>query len=858
MKTRFLFAVPVILGLVAAAFIPSIQAASISRDRQRPARPAQAAAKAPGYAIVIPANHPELNAAVQALKSKHAALDPKVFTYKTDVREVLPDLRETRPYYTCFVTPKELAGRAFTGEVSRMTREITPDPYCDTFWGIITGYDAEDIRRVAEFKGPIGITDALDMVGGFHHSLMKRCYSFDETQEDNLRITDPAKKYDNKKTRIDKDFTAEFLKLANGGGFQIMMTSGHASEHDWASGYLNPNMYLIDRNGALFARDTRGRVTEIKDMTPKIWCAAGNCLIGNIPHGQDSCMATAMIHSFGVYQLMGYTIETWFGRQGWTAQGMLTDYPGYYSFNESFHFANAWIVENLVKRNLNHLTLDTSDYSAFEIKAAQTLRGIRFRNSEEQREALGLLYDRDVVAFYGDPAMRAAIDPKPGQTLKLERSTDADGVLTLKLTALKDDQWKEQGVYLPYGRVFGAPELVSKSFDGDAITASAFACVKLKGPFKKGDALTISVRDAGTGKAPSGAVGAIRKSLDALPSGVTAADLDSRLNRAISRIPQDKLDALADIMSGNPAESGYLAALVAEMPECDYADIDPARLLEDVRYAMKARAEVSWRSQISEDLFLRYILPYWSVNEKRDPWRKFFYDRFMPGVRQCGTASEAVKYLNDHVFKELNVTYDAVKRPKADQSAMESIAASYASCTGLSVILLNACRACGIPARFTGCPQWTDRSGNHSWIEFWDSQWIYEGASSSDPRNRSWVGDKVKEATEDSLVGGVWAVTTEPQKDGAFFVLPWRPADRSYPAVPLRAFYLDDGMFSCDLSRFSAEKSPVWLYYRGEPWHRLAPPVARSIDLPASALADMTVRLESDKEGKLVPLVQKN
>ena len=857
MKTRFLFAVPVILGLVAAAFIPSIHAAASGGNRTaRTGRPQQAAVKAPGYAIVVPANHPELDPAVNALKAKHAALGPKVFTYKTDVREVLPDLRESLPYYTCFVTPKELAGRKFTGEVSRMAREILPDPYCDTFWGIITGYDNSDIRRVAEFKGPIEITDALDMVGGFHHSLMRRCYSFDETQEDNLRITDPSKNFDNKKTRIGRDFTEEFLKLVKGGGFQIMMTSGHASEHDWASGYLSNNMYLIDRKGGLAARDTRGRVTEFKDMTPKIWCAAGNCLIGNIPHGQDSCMATAMIHSFGVYQLMGYTIETWFGRQGWTAQGMLTDYPGYYSFNESFHFANAWIVENLVKRNLNHLTLDTSDYSTFELKAAQTLRGIRFRNSEEQKEALGLLYDRDVVAFYGDPALRAAIDPKPGQTLKLERSTGADGVLTLKLTALKDDQWKEQGVYLPYGRVFSAPELVSKSFDGDVIAASAFACVKLKGPFKKGMELTLKVKDAGNGRASSGAVGTIRKALSALPAGVTAADLESRLNRALSGISPDKLDAFAAAADANPAEGAYLAALMAEMPECDYADADPARLLEDVRYAMKVRAEVPWRDQISEDLFLRYILPYWSVNEKRDPWRKFFYDKFMSGVRGMKTPSEAVKYLNDHVFKELNVTYDAVKRPKADQSAQESIAASYASCTGLSVILLTACRACGVPARFTGCPQWTDRSGNHSWIEFWDGQWIYEGASSSDPRNRSWVGDKVKEATEDSLVGGVWAVTTEPQPDGAFFVLPWKPADRSYPAVPLRAFYLDNGMISYDLSRFGAEKSPVWLYYRGEPWYRLAPPVAQTVDLPASVLADMTVRLDSDKDAKLVPLVQ--
>jgi len=871
MKTRLvltLSSVSVILGIAAAVFISPLHAASVGKSAD--ARRVRAGdASRTGYAIVVPANHPELNAAVQALKTKHAALGSKVFTYKQDVREVLPDLQEMLPYYTCFVTPKELAGRAFTGEVSRMAREILPDPYCDTFWGILTGYDASDIRRVAEFKGPISITDALDMVGGFHHSLMRRCYSFDETQKDfNLRITDPSKKYDNEHTMIDKDFTNEFLKLVKGGGFQLMMTSGHASEHDWASGYLNPNMYLIDHRGSLAARDTRGRVTEFKDMTPKIWCAAGNCLIGNIPHGEDSCMATAMIHSFGVYQFMGYTIETWFGRQGWTAQGMLTDYPGYYSFTESFHFANSWIVENLVKRDLNHITLDTSDYDTFQIKAAASLRGIRFRNSEEQKEALGLLYDRDVVAFYGDPAMRAAIDPKPGQTLKLERSLNKEGdVLTLKLTALKEDQWKEQGVYLPYGFVMASPEIVSKSFDADVITSSIFACVKLKGKIQKGDEITLAIRDAKKGTAEtkpatetktitdSATANALRKSLSMLPAGATATDLSARLDRVLSRLPQKTVDTLA-ILALNPPEGPYLAALVAEMPECDYADIDPFRLADDVNYALKVREEIPWKDQISEDLFLRYILPYWSVNEKRDPWRKFFYDKFMPGVRETKTPSEAVKYLNDHVFKELNVTYDAVKRPKADQSAMESIKASYASCTGLSVILLNACRACGIPARFVGCPQWTDRSGNHSWIEFWDNQWIYEGASSSDPRNRSWVGDKVKEATEDSLVGGVWAVTTEPQRDGAFFVLPWKPTDRSYPAVPLRAFYLDKGMMTYDLSRFSREKSPVWLYYKGEPWYRLAPPVAASIDLPSSVLADISVRLDSDKSAKLTPLVQ--
>ena len=65
-------------------------------------------------------------------------------------------------------------------------------------------------------------------------------------------------------------------------------------------------------------------------------------------------------------------------------------------------------------------------------------------------------------------------------------------------------------------------------------------------------------------------------------------------------------------------------------------------------------------------------------------------------------------------------------------------------------------------------------------------------------------------------------------------------------------------MIAFDLSRFSGEKSPVWLYYKGEPWYRLTPPVAKSIDLPGSVLADMSVRLDSDQSAKLTPLVRKN
>ena len=46
------------------------------------------------------------------------------------------------------------------------------------------------------------------------------------------------------------------------------------------------------------------------------------------------------------------------------------------------------------------------------------------------------------------------------------------------------------------------------------------------------------------------------------------------------------------------------------------------------------------------------------------------------------------------VFKKLGVSYHATKRPRPDQSPFESIACGgHASCTGLSTMLVDACRA---------------------------------------------------------------------------------------------------------------------------------------------------------------------
>ena len=112
---------------------------------------------------------------------------------------------------------------------------------------------------------------------------------------------------------------------------------------------------------------------------------------------------------------------------------------------------------------------------------------------------------------------------------------------------------------------------------------------------------------------------------------------------------------------------------------------------------------------------------------RRNEWRKDFYDRFLPIAKECSSPGEAVKRLNVEVFKIFNVAYHATKRPKPDQSPYESIQAGFASCTGLSILLIDTgAGGRGIPARMVGTPRWTDNSGKETIAgsRSWDREWF--------------------------------------------------------------------------------------------------------------------------------------
>ena len=227
--------------------------------------------------------------------------------------------------------------------------------------------------------------------------------------------------------------------------------------------------------------------------------------------------------------------------------------------------------------------------------------------------------------------------------------------------------------------------------------------------------------------------------------------------------------------------------LIANMPECDLKALGSDYLLSNVRHAYLAREATPWGKNIPKELFFEDVLPYVSINERRDDWRKDFYDRFLPIAKASPTPSDAVKRLNVEVFQTFNVAYHATKRPKPDQSPYESVKAGYASCTGLSILLIDACRAVGIPARMVGTPRWTDNSGNHTWVEVWDREWSFVGACEPSKLNETWFLEKASKADESKPENRIYATSFKPTN--THFPMVWKRSSREVPAEDVTRRY---------------------------------------------------------------------
>jgi hypothetical protein len=461
-------------------------------------------AGAADYAVVVSegtAGEVGWGKVVAGLAEKHGAT---VMKWKGSVDEVLPALKGEHPRFTCFVATPAEAGRDFVNGVHRMTRKLDEDPWVDTRWGILTGLTAEDaMRSVTEREGLV-----IRKVGSGTELAMDRIESgtwYCELRQGHM--VSKASGGEAAEGKAPGDTTAALVGLMNEGKPDMWVTSGHATERDWMLGFRYRNGFWKSAAGRLYGEDTKGRTFDVKSPNPKVYLPIGNCLMGHID-GPDA-MALAYMHSAGVRQMIGYVEPTWYGYMGWGMLDYFVEQPGRYTLSEAFTANSLALLHRLGMACPEALAVEKYDGMG-QTKEKLSLTAAGKAAGLKPMDVNGLLFDRDMVAFYGDPAWEARM--AEGKCNFRQELTEKDGVYTLTVTPLAGEaSWRavnkngsQRGgrpvvAFLPK-RIDAGTVKVTSGGDRGVVVADDFVLVPLPGEDAEVAAFSVEFSATAAGK----------------------------------------------------------------------------------------------------------------------------------------------------------------------------------------------------------------------------------------------------------------------------------------------------------------------------------------------------------------------
>jgi hypothetical protein len=229
---------------------------------------------------------------------------------------------------------------------------------------------------------------------------------------------------------------------------------------------------------------------------------------------------------------------------------------------------------------------------------------------------------------------------------------------------------------------------------------------------------------------------------------------------ALERVPENQRDSIAQALDlagdNSPALANVLLSapdlwlpgaifLIANMPIEDLTVVTESEFTDTLRLAYEARAGFPWASGVSEDDFLRYVLPMRVSQEPLENFRQYFLDKLRPRVQALQTLDEAALETNRWCGE--NVGFKPTQR--RDQGPFETLASGYGRCEEMMIVYIDACRAVGIPARQAWTPYWGFMDNNHAWAEVKgeDGAWHYVGACEpSDKLDDAWFNQAARRA----------------------------------------------------------------------------------------------------------------
>lgn len=265
--------------------------------------------------------------------------------------------------------------------------------------------------------------------------------------------------------------------------------------------------------------------------------------------------------------------------------------------------------------------------------------------------------------------------------------------------------------------------------------------------------------------------------------------LTADLQANIAAAGDNGQELLKALKEAPKAQREGMAFLIAYMPEGDRDTLTADFLLEEVGWAYKARETFPWTQALPDSVFYNDVLPYASMDERREPWRAMYWEKLYPLVDSITDVRAAIDTINKQLQYLVGVEYNT-KREKPNQSPSESMRQGMASCSGLSILLTDAFRTMGIPSRIAGTPLWVSKEGNHNWTEVWiDGDWYFTEYYPTPALNRSWFLERAGKADKSDPIYWMYATSWKPT--GLSFPMVWDFKNKNVPGIDVTDFYID-------------------------------------------------------------------
>jgi len=237
---------------------------------------------------------------------------------------------------------------------------------------------------------------------------------------------------------------------------------------------------------------------------------------------------------------------------------------------------------------------------------------------------------------------------------------------------------------------------------------------------------------------------------------------------------------------------------MARAPPSSVLDSDMQELLKsNSALAMQALELSNISGEVTDELFRRDVLPFRHLDEPVDDWRPLFYEKLLPVAQGKGSLRLIAEAVIPAIFQGAlgpKVEFKGNSTPQIMAPVSETLKHGYASCTGLSILVADALRAVGVPARVVGTPEWNlPTGGNHNWVEvWWGNGWHFIDATPTNAVqwDNAWFIGNTKKALP-GTIHGIYTPVADPAEADAVYTMTWRQPPVETPARDLTSFYLN-------------------------------------------------------------------